>query len=221
MSTLASNRRSSPFEQATPNPFREASCGDRTLHVADSNDQHIKNFARIYILSQLRKNNFNDLADELSKFEQPEDECHRHALQMIANQLADERQDQFREILYRLQLNDENLQETYDTVVREIFSDGVHWGRILAFVVFSGSAAVYCAEHHMKPRVRDIVNWTEVAFQSQLWQWIVEKGGWRAFVHHFDDGAWKVELTSLLTGAGLVAAAIAGGMFLLKKLFLD
>ncbi len=214
MSALASNRRRSPFEQATP---RE----DTTLHVADSNDQHIRNFARIYILSQLRRHNFNDLADELSEFEQPEDESHHHALQMIADQLADERQDQFREILYRLQLNEENLQETYDTIVREIFSDGVHWGRILAFVVFSGSAAVFCAEHGMRSRVRDIVNWTEAAFHRQLWQWILERGGWRAFVNHFGDGSWKMDATGLLTGVGIVVAALAGGMFLLKKLFFD
>ena len=185
-----------------------------------ADDRHIRNFARIYILSQLRKHNFNDLADELSEFDEPEDETHRHTLQTIANQLADERQDQFQDILHRLQLNDENLQETYDTVVGEIFAEGVHWGRILAFVVFSGSAAVFCAEHNMRSRVRDIVNWTEAEFQRQLWQWIIEKGGWRAFINHFDDGSWKMDLTAVSAIIGVVSVgAIAGGLLLLRKLF--
>lgn len=185
-----------------------------------SSERHFKNLTRGYIVSQLRKYGFKRLSEEIRDYEDSDEESLR-VLHTITDQLADERQTQFDDILYRLQLTDENLEVTYHTVVTEIFRDEVNWGRIVAFLAFSGSFAVHCAQNRMGRRVHDVVQWTESQMHGRLRSWIRERGGWRAFVDHFSDGSSLpvVDLSSLLVAGGLFAAVVAGGAFLIRKLF--
>ena len=177
----------------------------------------MRQFARYYILNQLRKHNQSELADRLSNPEDAvEDELH-DILHAIANQLANEREQQFEDILYHLQLTSQSLKETFMSIVSEIFRDDIHWGRIVAFIVFSGSLAVYCAEHRMEAKVKDVIDWTEEQMESRVRDWVQEKGGLQAFMDHFDDERWTVEIPQFLMGAGLAAAVIAGGVLLIKK----
>lgn len=176
-----------------------------------------RHFARVYIVNQLRKHDFSDIAE---KYAVPEDEDDgsQLMLQHMANDLAEERQRQFEDILNRLQLDDDTIEETYRTIVTEIFRDHINWGRVLAFLIFSGSLAVYCAQHDMEGRVGDVISWTEDEVQQTVSLWVIQQGGWAAFVDHF-DGSWTVEIPQLVVGAGLVAAIVTGGFFLLRKLF--
>lgn len=176
-----------------------------------------RHFARVYIVNQLRKHECSDIAE---KYAVPEDEDDgsQLMLQHMANELAEERQRQFEDILNRLQLDNDNIEETYRTIVTEIFRDHINWGRVLAFLIFSGSLAVYCAQHSMEERVGDVISWTEDEMQQTVSLWVVQQGGWAAFVEHF-DGSWTIEIPQLVVGAGLVAAIVTGGLFLLKKLF--
>ena len=176
-----------------------------------------RHFVRVYIVKQLRKHECSDIAE---KYAVPEDEddSSQILLQHMANELAEERQRQFEDILNRLQLENNNIEETYRTIVTEIFRDQINWGRVLAFLIFSGSLAVYCAQHSMEGRVGDVISWTEDEVQQKVSLWIVQQGGWAAFVEHF-DGSWAVEIPQLVVGAGLVAALVTGGILLLRKLF--
>ena len=47
-------------------------------------------------------------------------------------------------MIYHLQLTGQNVQETYMSNVSVIFQDDIHWERIVAFIVFSGSSSVAC-----------------------------------------------------------------------------
>ena len=191
----------------------------RSAQVRSQNIRNVRHFARFYILNQLRKHNHSDLAERLSNPEdQVEGETH-HLLQTIAGQLEKERGQQFEEILNRLQLTNQNLKLTYETIVGEIFRDEIHWGRIVAFIVFSGTLAVYCAEHGLEARVKDVIGWTEEQMESRVRDWVLEKGGWQAFMDHYDDERWTIEIPQLLVGAGLAAAVVAGGILLMKKFF--
>ncbi len=183
-------------------------------------EQNIRRFCRLYIMDQLRKHGCHHIVEQLSlEYREPEDESYQ-LLHQIANQLADERQQQFEDVLYALQLTNENLKVTYDTVVTEIFRDGIHWGRVIAFLVFSSSLAVFCAQHGMESRVNEVIEWTESEMETRLQRWILERGGWQAFMEHFDDTSLNLGTSQGLLVAGVAAAAvIAGGVFLLRKLF--
>lgn len=191
----------------------------RSAQVRSQSIKNVRHFAKWYILNKLRKRNHSDLAERLSN---PEDQVEGDSyqlLQTIASQLEKERGMQFEEILNRLQLTSQHLKVTYDTIVGEIFRGGVNWGRIVAFIVFSGSFAVHCAEHGMEARVKDVINWTEEHMDASVRDWILEKGGWEAFMDHYDDESWTIEIPQFLVGAGLAAAVVAGGFFLMKKFF--
>ncbi len=168
-------------------------------------------------MDQLRRHGCYSVLEQLSlEYNEPDDELY-HVLLQVANQLADERQQQFEDVLYALQITNENLSITYNTVVMEIFRDGINWGRVVAFLVFSSSLAVYCAQHGMEARVREVIVWTEAQMQSQLQKWICDRGGWQAFIDHFDDTS--ATFSQGVVMVGVAAAVVAGGVFLLRKLF--
>ena len=195
----------------------------RRPHLSrSSTDAHIntkfRHFARRYIVNQLHKKGFDDVArkHDIPGTEEPEDGSQR-TLHHLAGSLAEERERQFEDILSRLGLTNDNLSETYHIIVREMFIDGVNWGRILAFLVFSGSLAVHCAREDMGNRIGDVIEWTEDDIERTVSRWVLEQGGWRAFVDHFDDGTWTIDSPQyILAGILLI---LAGGLYLLKKLF--
>ena len=176
-----------------------------------------RNFTRAYIINQLRKNGFEKLADQNTIPVDIEDGS-QQMLHHLAGNLAEERKRQFEDILVRLEVTNENLSETYRVIVKEMFMDGVNWGRILAFLVFSGSLAVHCARENMEGRVSEVITWTEDNVEKTISRWVVQQGGWTAFVGHFDDGSWTIEPPHYVL-AGVLTALVVGGMYLLKKLF--
>ena len=168
-------------------------------------------------MQQLSKHDCPEIAERYATPTDDDDMC-QQMLQRLTNELADERQRQFEDILNRLQLESGNIEETYKTITTEIFRDQINWGRILAFLIFSGALAVYCAQHDMESWVGNVISWTEDEMQRTVSAWIIQQGGWAAFVEHF-DGSWNIEVPQLVLGAGLMAAIVTGGFFLFKKLF--
>lgn len=177
-----------------------------------------RNFTRRHILNQLHKKGFHEIAEkyEIPGTEEPADGSH-HMLHHLAGNLAEERERQFEDILNGLRLTNDNLSETYQIIVREMFLDGVNWGRILAFLVFSGSLSVHCARDGMKERVGDVISWTENDVERKVARWVEHQGGWQAFVEHFDAGSWTIDSPQYLL-AGIIVLLV-GGVYLLKKLF--
>ena len=221
------------FDRKPPTSFRESSQTDnnsddvfkpqRDTRLTQSlTDAYVnvkfRHFARRYILNHLRKKGFDTLADKHEvSFSDDEEEISQRMLHHLAGNLAEEREHQFEDILVRLNLTSDNLSETYRVIVNEMFVSGVNWGRILAFMVFSGSLAVYCAREDMEGRVGDVIKWTEDDVEKTVSQWVEKQGGWRAFVDHFDDGSWTIDSPQCIL-AGLLIVLV-GGFYLLRKLF--
>ena len=195
--------------------------GGGRLSRSDAEDSQVnakfRHLVRAYIVNQLRKNGFEKLADQNSNLLDFDDGS-QETLHHLAGNLAEERKRQFEDILVRLELTDENLSETYRVIVKELFLDGINWGRILAFLVFSGSLAVHCARENLEGRVSEVITWTEDDVEKTVSKWVVQQGGWRAFVEHFDDGTLTIEPPAYIL-AGVLTAIVVGGMYLLKKLF--
>jgi len=64
------------------------------------------------------------------------------------------------------------------TIVNELFSDGIKWGRIVALFAFSGALAVHCIQKEMPILVEQVVDWTVAYIDGHLMTWIVQNGDW-------------------------------------------
>ena len=197
------------FKTDPPASKSDSSCRNASVNV------RFRHFARAYVVDQLRKHDFEELATKHATFEEHCCDDSQRMLHHLAGNLAEERKRQFEDILNRLQLTSENLSETYRTIVKEMFVDGVNWGRILAFLVFAGSLAVFCARENMGNRVGEVISWTENDVEKTVSKWVIRQGGWAAFVDHFDD-SWTIENPGYVVASVLLSLV---GIFLLKKLF--
>lgn len=181
--------------------------------------ERCKSLARKYISTQLRRNGFTDIARQLPRVKNPSDHVHE-VLKEIADTLDEERGDQFDEMLSVLSLDDRNIEHTYDTIVYEMFKDTINWGKIVTFITFSAHMAVHCAKkEELRPKVQDIVSWTDKEMEEKLQAWIMEQGGLQAFIQHYDTENWRVSLSTAVVGLGMGLAVLAGGLITLKRFF--
>lgn len=180
---------------------------------------HIKELARFFIMNELRKNGYKAIANQLQPVENPNDNTHQ-IIRSIAAEFENERSKQFTDIFAGLSINDSNLKQTYNTVLTELFREGVHWGKIIAFLVFSSHLAIYCAQNNMEDRVKEVVEWSELEMQTRIHDWVQERGGWVAFAQHYNrDGDFTLNLSSIILLTGVTIALIGGGLFTIKQLF--
>ena len=178
-----------------------------------------KSLARKYVITQLRRNNFNEIANTLPKVKNVNDHVHM-VVQEIADTLVEERGGQFEDMLNTLNLDDSSIEHTYDTIMYEMFKDTVNWGKIVTFIAFSAHMAVYCAKtDELQHRVKDIVSWADKVMKEKLEQWIEGQGGLQDFVSHYDTENWRVNLSSAVLALGVTFVAFAGGFLTLRKLF--
>lgn len=177
---------------------------------------HLEEIARYYIMRQLRENRFHRLANQFQPVRDPDHNVHR-LVETICTQLERERAGQFDEIITSLTITDDNLEETYRQLMTHVFQDGVNWGKIITFLVFSARLSLHCARHGLQDRVSDVAEWTQDEMRERIHSWVMERGGWSAFVAHYDDGSWKMSLSSFVVVTSMFAAVLASGVFMAKR----
>ena len=177
---------------------------------------HLEEIARHCIVRQLRENGFEELADQFQPVRDPDHNAYR-MIDTICTQLERERAEQFDEIIASLTVTDTNLEETYRQLITHVFHEGVNWGKIITFLVFSARMALHCARYGMEEKVTDIVKWTQDEMRDRIHGWVRERGGWAAFVSHYDDESWKMSLSSFLVVTSMVAVMLASGVFMAKR----
>ena len=178
----------------------------------------LKDIARHYLVTVLKENRYADLANQFPPIRDPDQSVHG-LIDGICAQLEKERARQFDEIIASLTITNDTVKDTYRQIVTHIFQDGVNWGRIITFLVFSGRLSLHCARCGMQNRVRDVVEWTEDEMRDRIHSWVMERGGWAAIVHHYDDDSWKLSLPSFLAVTGMLAFVLASGVFMAKRFF--
>eukprot|EP00118_Oscarella_pearsei_P029086 m.3618 g.3618 ORF g.3618 m.3618 type:complete len:217 (+) comp9632_c0_seq2:308-958(+) len=128
---------------------------------------------------------------------------------------------EFEDMCDRLLVKRETIQSTFVDVVREIFRDGINYGRIAAVFSFGGALAVHSIKLGIHDALEKIPLWTGDFVEEYLAEWIEAHGGWDGFVAHF-NGRIKVESErsiweKAVTVGGMVAAGAAGlALFALK-----
>lgn len=178
----------------------------------------IQSLPRYFIITQLKDAGFTDIAEQLPPVSNPNDPVHS-AFKGIAVTLSEEREEQFTDMLNTLAVKESSLKETFDTIVAELFKEQTHWGKLVTFIVFTSHVVLYCARReNLRHKVPEVVEWTDTVIHERLHHWIIAKGGWQAFVEHYDTDNWRVSLSTVLLGIGLGAGVVAGGLLALKKM---
>jgi hypothetical protein len=138
----------------------------------------------------------------------------------------------FKGIFNKLEVNDDDVLQTFVIVADEIFEEGqVNWGRIVSVYAFAGHLARHISnkinnnpglsdnqEENATPLRSTLIKGKIASFVGQyvankLGQWIVDQGGWDAFVKYFPEPQefetkiWKFGLLAAI-GLGTMATVI-------------
>ena len=84
----------------------------------------------------------------------------------------------FDDMCQQLHITPNNAQATFVTIINELFSDGIKWGRVVALFAFAGALAVQCVEKEMPLLVDQVVDWTVAYIDGHLMSWILQNGDW-------------------------------------------
>jgi hypothetical protein len=135
----------------------------------------------------------------------------RTTMRFIGKEFEERYTQVFSEMCRQLHVTPNNAHSTYDTVVGELFSDGISWGRVVALIAFAGSLAVECVEKEMPSLVDHVVTWTSQYIDSHLTSWIRQNGNWEGFVAFYADASnhrIDVSWPSLRTVCGYALGAV-------------
>ncbi|KAK3103484.1 hypothetical protein FSP39_019575 [Pinctada imbricata] len=87
-------------------------------------------------------------------------------------------QAQFQDLVEQLHITQNTAYSMFKSIVEELFSGGINWGRIVALFAFGGSLAVRCVETGMPNLVESVVEWITIYIEQHLQTWIIQHGGW-------------------------------------------
>ncbi|XP_068710754.1 apoptosis regulator R1-like [Montipora capricornis] len=171
--------------------------------------QSFRGIVKDYIAYKLRQRNIflagynvNDIPSAAA--------CH---LRRVADELIQENEQLFDSMCDQLHLTHASTYATFVGIADEIFQTGKNWGRIVAFLAFGATLAVYCVQKEdLAELLNNIVEWVSIYMEQNLGGWIDENGGWEGFINFFqmDDGspenrqsgAWRI---AAVAGLGLGA----------------
>jgi len=112
----------------------------------------------------------------------------------------------FKGMTERLQLNEQNIVNSFEATIRETFADGCNFGRIVATYAFFVAILDYCLQHNMEGKISQLQNATANVVTEQK-EWINRNGGWSGFMEHFTDTSEKIWKGFMVATVGLGALA--------------
>ena len=99
----------------------------------------------------------------------------------------------FQDLVEQLHVTQNTAYSMFKSIVEELFSGGINWGRIIALFAFGGSLAVRCVETGMPNLVDSVVEWVTTYVEHHLEKWISQHGGWVGII--YITGRWKFGLS--------------------------
>lgn len=100
-------------------------------------------------------------------------------LKAIVNTFRNEYATTVRRLCTEIDLTVETVGITFQGVSNELFSDGITWSRIVAFLVFAGEITLLCLSRGKSPIIVDVVyECLSSLVKEKLEYWIFDHGGW-------------------------------------------
>uniref|UniRef100_A0A3Q3IVF5 Bcl-2-like protein 1 n=1 Tax=Monopterus albus TaxID=43700 RepID=A0A3Q3IVF5_MONAL len=149
----------------------------------------------------------------------------KEALRDSANEFELRYARAFSDLHHQLHITPATAYQSFESVMDEVFRDGVNWGRIIGLFAFGGALCVECVEKEMSPLVGRIVEWMTVYLDNHIQPWIQGQGGWERFAELFGQDAAAENRRSqesfkkwLLAGMTLVTGVVVGSLIIQKRL---
>ncbi|XP_051961572.1 bcl-2-like protein 1 [Xyrauchen texanus] len=147
----------------------------------------------------------------------------KEALRDSANEFELRYSRAFNDLSSQLHITPATAYQSFESVMDEVFRDGVNWGRIVGLFAFGGALCVECVEKEMSPLVGRIAEWMTVYLDNHIQPWIQNQGGWERFAEIFGKDAAAESRKSeenfkkwLLVGMTLLTGVVVGS-FIARK----
>lgn len=152
-------------------------------------------------------------------------EAVKEALRDSANEFELRFSRAFSDLHRQLHITPATAYRSFESVMDEVFRDGVNWGRVVGLFAFGGALCVECVEKEMSPLVTRIVDWMTVYLDHHIQDWITAQGGWARFAEIYGQDAAAESRRSqeslkrwLWAGATLVTGVVVGSLLAHRRL---
>ncbi|XP_063064001.1 bcl-2-like protein 1 [Engraulis encrasicolus] len=149
----------------------------------------------------------------------------KEALRDSANEFELRYARAFSDLSSQLHITPATAYQSFESVMDEVFRDGVNWGRVVGLFAFGGALCVECVEKEMSSLVGRIADWMTVYLDEHIQPWIQSQGGWDRFAEIFGkDAAAEARKSQegfrkwLLAGVTLVTGVVVGSLIAQKRL---
>ncbi|XP_036387577.1 bcl-2-like protein 1 [Megalops cyprinoides] len=151
-------------------------------------------------------------------------EAVKEALRDSANEFELRYRRAFSDLSSQLHITPATAYQSFESVMNEVFRDGVNWGRVVGLFAFGGALCVECVEKEMSPLVARIADWMTVYLDNHIQPWIQLQGGWDRFAEIFGKDAAAESRRSqenfkrwLLAGVTLATGLLIGSFIASKR----
>ncbi|CAL8369748.1 unnamed protein product [Lota lota] len=131
----------------------------------------------------------------------------------------------FSDLSSQLHITPATAYQSFESVMDEVFRDGVNWGRVVGLFAFGGALCVECVEKEMSSLVGRIAEWMTVYLDVHIQPWIQAQGGWERFSEVFGKDAAAESRRSqesfrkwFWAGMTLMTGVVVGSLFAQKRL---
>ncbi|KAF7653055.1 hypothetical protein LDENG_00087920 [Lucifuga dentata] len=93
-------------------------------------------------------------------------------------------------------------QDIFMRVARDIFTDGINWGRVVALFHLAYRLIYKALTTNHLENIRIIISWVLQFIRDQLYFWILQQGGWEGVIRGFSR--WRT--VAIVASVFLVAA---------------
>ncbi|XP_028849376.1 bcl-2-like protein 1 [Denticeps clupeoides] len=149
----------------------------------------------------------------------------KEALRDSANEFELRYSRAFSDLSSQLHITPATAYQSFESVMDEVFRDGVNWGRVVGLFAFGGALCVECVEKEMSPLVARIADWMTVYLDNHIQPWIQSQGGWDRFAEIFGKDTAAESRRSqesfknwLVAGMTLVTGVVVGSLIVRKHL---
>ncbi|XP_061613801.1 apoptosis regulator BAX [Phyllopteryx taeniolatus] len=126
-----------------------------------------------------------DLGGRLNEQQEPQIKEVVEQLLKIADELN--RNAELQRLINQVQGN--CAQDVFMKVARNIFADGINWGRVVALFHLAYRLIYKALTTNHLENIRIIISWVLQVVREQLYYWLVQQGGWEGVIHGWSR--WK------------------------------